>query len=45
MLFRTILTYTGIVKMFDIMFIDSDFQSCEVTSCEIQLVEIFNIKD
>ena len=44
MLFRTNLTYTGIVKSFDIRFIDSDFQLCEIPLCEIQLVEVFNRK-
>ena len=43
MLFRTNLTYTGIVKNFDIKFTDSDFQLCGIPSCEIQLVEIFNM--
>ena len=36
-------TYTGIVKIFDIIYIDSDIQLCEIPLCEIQLVEIFNI--
>ena len=39
---RTNLTYTGIVKQFDIIFIDSDLQLSEKPLCEIQLVEIFN---
>ena len=41
-LFKTNLTYTGIVKKFDIKIIDSHFQICEKPLCEIQLVEIFN---
>ena len=43
MVLRTNLTYSGIVKNFDILFTDSDFQLCEIPLCEIQLVEIFNI--
>ena len=30
MFFRTNLTYTGIVKKFDIIIIDSDFQLCDI---------------
>ena len=30
MFFRTNLTYTGIVKKFDIIIIDSDFQICDI---------------
>ena len=41
-LFKTNLTYTGIVKYFDINFIDSGFHLCEKSLCEIQLVEIFD---
>ena len=43
MLLRTNLSYTGIVKNFDMIYIDSDFQLCEIPLCEVQLVEIFNI--
>ena len=43
MFFRTNLTYTGIVKNFDTIYINSDFKLCEIPLCEIQLVEIFNM--
>ena len=43
MLFRTILTYSEVVKQIDISNIHSDFQLCEISFCEIQLNETFNI--
>ena len=43
MLFRLNLTYSENVKLFDIMFNQSDFQLCEIASCEIQLGEIFKL--
>ena len=43
MLLRTNLTYTGIVKNFNMIYIDSDFQFCEIPLCEVQLGEFFKI--
>ena len=43
MLLRNNLTYTGIVKNFDMIYNDSDFQLCEIPLCEVQLGEIFRI--
>ena len=43
MLFRTNLPYTGLVKKFDIVFIDCDFHLCELPLWEIQSVDMFNI--
>ena len=44
MLFRTNLTYSENLKLFDIIFNDSDFHLCEIPLCEIHISEIFNKK-
>ena len=41
MFFKMILTYTGIVKKFNISFFVSDIQLCEKPLYEFHLVEIF----
>ena len=43
MLFRLTLTYSENVKLFDIIFNESDFKLCEKASWEIQLGEIFKL--